>query len=333
MQTSNRKPCRHGDQEEYKVHSTHHLPNDIIAEQSRLLQPISLENSENFPPVVVEDSAARPCVQGNSQGRVKCQDGDAPQKKSAAAAPATCKHADKEGKFLECGIKQYHAKSTLSVDSAYPAVTPRSKTSKQQKQCRAPFPEAHDTFDEGNEQLMKKQTCTFLKQQKRLIRRRQAAMHRAREEWQRNAEILDDVYPDNERAELVRVLTQVHHLVLRLQLPYFINRPRDSTMKMPSHVYKTLQVHQTLEDQAKHLNQDSEQLAVMKERLASGSFPVSSPPALLKSRNVKAGSLERCARNHCHYYSPLKPPSTRLVNIPASSYRNLCAQDACALQG
>lgn len=34
-------------------------------------------------------------------------------------------------------------------------------------------------------------------------------MHKAREEWQRNAEILEDVYPNTERAELVRVLTQV----------------------------------------------------------------------------------------------------------------------------
>ncbi|NJR42167.1 MAG: hypothetical protein HC767_05410 [Akkermansiaceae bacterium] len=73
----------------------------------------------------------------------------------------------------------------------------------------APFPEAPETLDTDSEHVLKKQAAVFLKEQKRLIRRRQAAMHKAREEWQRNAEILDDVYPDSERAELVRVLTQV----------------------------------------------------------------------------------------------------------------------------
>ena len=74
---------------------------------------------------------------------------------------------------------------------------------------KAPFPDAPETLDEQNEHAMKKQATEFLREQKRLIRRRQAAMHKAREEWQRNAEILDDVYPNTERAELVRVLTQV----------------------------------------------------------------------------------------------------------------------------
>jgi hypothetical protein len=59
---------------------------------------------------------------------------------------------------------------------------------------------------------MKRQAAAFLREQKRLIRRRQAAMHKAREEWQRNAEILDDVYPNAERSELMRVLTQVWFL-------------------------------------------------------------------------------------------------------------------------
>lgn len=74
---------------------------------------------------------------------------------------------------------------------------------------KAPFPDAPETLDAENEHVMKKQASAFLKEQKQLIRRRQAAMRKAREEWQRNAEILDDVYPNTERTELVRVLTQV----------------------------------------------------------------------------------------------------------------------------
>jgi hypothetical protein len=74
---------------------------------------------------------------------------------------------------------------------------------------KAPFPDAPESLDAQSEHAMKRQGAAFLKEQKRLIRRRQAAMHKAREEWQRNAEILDDVYPNAERAELVRVLTQV----------------------------------------------------------------------------------------------------------------------------
>lgn len=77
---------------------------------------------------------------------------------------------------------------------------------------KAPFPDAPEILDDQSEHVMKRQASEFLKEQKRLIRRRQAAMHKAREEWQRNAELLDDVYPNTERAELVRVLTQVRPL-------------------------------------------------------------------------------------------------------------------------
>lgn len=57
-----------------------------------------------------------------------------------------------------------------------------------------------------------------------------------------------------------------------------------------------LQVHHTLEDQAKHLNQDAEQLAVMKERLGSGSIPVPSSPARSRCPSAKATLVtpDRC---------------------------------------
>ena len=57
-----------------------------------------------------------------------------------------------------------------------------------------------------------------------------------------------------------------------------------------------LQVHHTLEDQAKHLNQDAEQLAVMKERLGSGSIPVPSSPVRSRCPSPKAtlATLDRC---------------------------------------
>lgn len=57
-----------------------------------------------------------------------------------------------------------------------------------------------------------------------------------------------------------------------------------------------LQVHHTLEDQARHLNQDAEQLAVMKERLGSGSIPFPSSHVRSRCPSAKAtlAALQRC---------------------------------------
>lgn len=56
--------------------------------------------------------------------------------------------------------------------------------------------------------MVRSKAVVFFRKQKRMLRRRQLAMHKAREEWHHNAELLAHVEPSPARDELVAMLKQ-----------------------------------------------------------------------------------------------------------------------------
>eukprot|EP00892_Ulva_mutabilis_P005552 jgi/Ulvmu1/3369/UM156_0026.1 len=96
----------------------------------------------------------------------------------------------------------------------------------------APFPDVPEASNGPVEQVVRRQAIEFFREQKRMLRRRQLAMHKARQEWHQNAEMLARVEPSSARDEMIVMLKQVHH---------------------------------TLETQARRLNDDALQLALARK--------------------------------------------------------------------
>jgi hypothetical protein len=72
-----------------------------------------------------------------------------------------------------------------------------------------PFTDTAHRGDAEQGRLLLTQAANFVHEQKQLIRRRQGAMHRAREEWHKSADVLRWVRPSTQRDQLVHMLKQV----------------------------------------------------------------------------------------------------------------------------
>jgi hypothetical protein len=73
-----------------------------------------------------------------------------------------------------------------------------------------PFSDAAHSEDAAQGHLLLQQASSFVHEQKQLIRRRQVAMQKAREEWHKSADVLRWVRPSTQRDRLVHMLKQVH---------------------------------------------------------------------------------------------------------------------------
>lgn len=71
-----------------------------------------------------------------------------------------------------------------------------------------PFPDVPEVTANADQHSFQRQAAAFFRDQKKMLRRRQIAMHKAREEWNRNAEMLASIEPSTARDDMVTRLKQ-----------------------------------------------------------------------------------------------------------------------------